>query len=282
MLDWGNTDFDVNLMIGDWATDRDGQYFFDIFDTDGFLGDNLHVNFAYAPVMQVLPRKYRLRILNACMARFLQLQLVDESGKPVKFRYIANDGNLLKNAINASLLDPQGSAERFDIIVDFSKFSEGQRIRLINRMEHDDGRGPKGRVSRGKAINETSDDPGVGGVMEFEIVGSVESVDVPGVYHYAHSSDRSKSGTKRQQTEQIPIIEPVRTRHIEWKRLDSRDQDARDPRTGMCLPDCDSPEGRKGGVPLGRSGQRRGLAQPQRQPDRRAHPAPGRDRALDV
>jgi len=63
-LDYGNLDFDVNLMVADWATDQNGQYFFDIFNTDGFLGDHLHVNFQYAPVMEVLPRKYRFRILN--------------------------------------------------------------------------------------------------------------------------------------------------------------------------------------------------------------------------
>ena len=55
----------------------DGQYFFDIFDTDGFLGDVMLVNFAYAPFMQVLPRKYRFRILSAGMSRFIQLQLAD-------------------------------------------------------------------------------------------------------------------------------------------------------------------------------------------------------------
>ena len=38
-LDYGNLDFDVNLVISDGATDQDGQYFFDIFNTDGFLGD---------------------------------------------------------------------------------------------------------------------------------------------------------------------------------------------------------------------------------------------------
>ncbi len=45
-LDYGNIDFDVNLIITDGATDPDGQYFFDIFTTDGFLGDIPLVNFA--------------------------------------------------------------------------------------------------------------------------------------------------------------------------------------------------------------------------------------------
>ena len=39
LLDCGNIDFDVNLSSPTRATDPDGQYFFDIFTTDGFLGD---------------------------------------------------------------------------------------------------------------------------------------------------------------------------------------------------------------------------------------------------
>ena len=61
------------------AFDPSGQLFFDIFTTDGFLGDLPLVNFAYAPVFEVLPRKDRFRILNACMSRFLQLQLADST-----------------------------------------------------------------------------------------------------------------------------------------------------------------------------------------------------------
>ncbi len=41
---WGNIDFDVNLAISNPAFDQEGQLFFDIFDTDGFLGDVLAVN----------------------------------------------------------------------------------------------------------------------------------------------------------------------------------------------------------------------------------------------
>ncbi|MBX2855211.1 MAG: multicopper oxidase domain-containing protein [Rhodobacteraceae bacterium] len=241
LLDWGNIDFDINMLIADFATDPDGQYFFDIFDTDGFVGDQLHVNFAYKPYFEVLPRKYRLRLLNACMSRFLRLQLVDEGGDSVPFRYIANDGNLMVRALQSRFLDPMGTAERFDIIVDFSQFQPGQTVQMINRMEHKDGRGPEGTVSLSNALNGGSEDPAVGGVMQFRVVNQVESVDVPGVTHYASAPDRSRNGTRRRQTQQIPIIEPVRTRHMEWKRLEPiSDQDARDPVTGMCFPDCDS------------------------------------------
>ena len=83
LLPWGNLDFDVNLLVSDAAFDQDGQYFFDIFDTDGFLGDLMLVNFAYTPFFEVLPRKYRFRILNACMSRFIKLALADEYGNAV-------------------------------------------------------------------------------------------------------------------------------------------------------------------------------------------------------
>src|SRR5215813_14038317 len=82
---WGNLDFDVNLIICDAATDPNGQYFFDIFTTDGFLGDIMLVNFQYAPFMEVLPRKYRFRTLSAGMSRFVQLQIADSSGNAVPF-----------------------------------------------------------------------------------------------------------------------------------------------------------------------------------------------------
>src|SRR5262249_36267015 len=121
LLDFGNTDFDVNLIISDAATDQSGQLFFDIFDTDGFLGDLPLVNFPSAPFLEVLPRKYRFRILSAGMSRFLQLGLADLSGNTVPFQFIANDGNLVVNpipntALEGGTLDQQGTAERFDIV----------------------------------------------------------------------------------------------------------------------------------------------------------------------
>ena len=149
-LDFGNLDFDVNLIVSDAAFDQQGQYFFDIFTTDGFLGDVPLVNFAYAPFMEVLPRRYRLRILNACMSRFIQLALADPSGSAVPFKFIANDGNLVVNPFTLTTLDQQGIAERYDIVVDFSRFPIGSRIKLVNRLTmRDDGRGPKDTLSLG-------------------------------------------------------------------------------------------------------------------------------------
>ncbi len=233
LLDWGNLDFDVNLLISDGATDQEGQYFFDIFDTDGFLGDMIFVNFAYAPFFEVLPRKYRFRILNACMSRFIKLALADESGKAVPFQFIQNDGNFVVHPLTLKELDQQGVAERYDIVVDFSHFAVGEKLKLVNLLQFLNGRKPDREVSLSEALAGVSSDPVVGPVMEFRIVDRIESVDVPGVWHNA--SDRDPSQVPHTLTEQIPIVEPVRERVVEWKRGGG---DSRDNFLGECIPDC--------------------------------------------
>jgi FtsP/CotA-like multicopper oxidase with cupredoxin domain len=234
LLPWGNIDFDVNLVISDGATDRNGQYFFDIFTTDGFLGDIPLVNFAYAPFFEVLPRKYRFRILNASMSRFYKLGLFDSSNRPVRFKMIANDGNLLVNPIELTALDQQGIAERYDIVIDFSQFRIGDRLHLANLLRmRDDARGPKEELSIGNAIGKSSEDPVLGPILQFRVVGSVPSVDVPGVTHRSTTQDRSI--VKSRLTEQIPIVTPVRERVVEFGR--SGDGDSRGA-NGECTPDC--------------------------------------------
>jgi len=243
LLDYGNTDFDVNLVVSDAAFKPNGQLFFDIFEIDGFLGDVPLVNFAYAPQMEVLPRKYRFRILNACMSRFVKLALAKPNGQALPFTFIANDGNFVVNPIrNLTALDQQGVAERYDIVVDFSIFPVGSRIKLVNLLQmRDDGRGPQGALSLAEALAGLPGDPVVGPMMEFRVVNSVPSVDQPGttltVANSCGPNDRSQVPAVL--TEQIPIVAPVRTRTVAFGR--SGPGDSRDPVTGQCTPDC--PEG---------------------------------------
>lgn len=235
-LDWGNIDFDVNLMISDAATDADGQLFFDIFNSDGFIGDLVLVNFAYKPFMEVLPRKYRFRILAAGMSRFWKFALLSGQNKFVPMTVIATDGNLLVSPVTVSQLDPQGVAERFDVVVDFSHFQVGNRLRLVNLMEHENGRKPTGTLPLGDVLSGKTNDPAVGDVMQFRLVNRVDSVDVPGKSHYASEPDRSV--VPRQLTSQIPIVAPIRERVIEFKGADR----LADELTGSCLPDCGDKE----------------------------------------
>lgn len=235
-LDWGNTDFDVNLIMSDAALDEDGQLFFDIFNTDGFLGDLVLVNFAYKPYFEVLPRKYRFRLLNACMSRFLQVGLIDEQNRWVPMTVVASDGNLMVNPITVNQLIPQGPAERWDVVVDFSQFQPGQKLRMLNSAWHRDGRGPEGYLTRAAAIRGDTEDPAAGTFLEFRIVSEVASVDNPGKTHRASDADLSRVPT--QLTQQIPIITPVRTRHLEFKGQ----TEAADQLTGECFPDCGEKE----------------------------------------
>jgi FtsP/CotA-like multicopper oxidase with cupredoxin domain len=228
--DYGNLDFDVYLFIHDMAYRQDGQLFFDIFNMDGFLGDVMCVNMAYAPSMKVLPRKYRFRINNACMSRFVQLALVDSSKKTVPFQFIANDGNFVVNPITLSMLDEQGTGERYDIVVDFSAFPVGSKIQLVNLLMHKTGKKPDKRLSIRDALKGEKKDPAVGPIMEFVVSSSVESVDAPGTTIFATETDWSKVPPVL--TAQIPVVSPDRVRTIEFKH-DSLNA-AKD-----CLPSCE-------------------------------------------
>ncbi|HEX6882141.1 MAG TPA: multicopper oxidase domain-containing protein [Planctomycetota bacterium] len=194
-LDWGNRDYDVNLVIADKAWDRNGQLWFNIFNTDGFLGDALTVNWQYHPYIDVRARRYRFRILNGSVSRYFKIALVTQSGQAVPFHMVANDGNIMEHAVafdgslgtQRGILPEQGIAERYDIVVDFSAFAPGTRLYFVNVLEHDDGKGPKEQIplsdvlsGQYRAVAEDNDgdglpdqwnggDPCVGRFMEFRV-----------------------------------------------------------------------------------------------------------------
>src|SRR5205823_2637014 len=164
--DWGNLDYDVNLTLADKAWDANGQLAMDIFAFDGFLGDRMTVNLAYKPFFQVERRKYRFRILNASVSRFFVIALSDSSG----MIQIANDGNLLPSPVTLTQLDQLGIAERYDIVIDFSRYSINQTVDLVNLQEHQDGRGPGNILSVSQALSGSSSDPAVGSFLRFQVV----------------------------------------------------------------------------------------------------------------
>jgi FtsP/CotA-like multicopper oxidase with cupredoxin domain len=177
---WGNLDYDVNLMLSDKAFDRNGQLTFDVFDTDGFLGDVMTVNLAYKPYFEVERRKYRFRILNGSVARFYKIALSD--GSPMI--QIGNDGNLLPRSVMLTQLDEMGIAERYDIVIDFSRYKVGQKVSMVNLAAHADANdGGNGRkvvknLTLAQALSGTSPDPCVGKFLEFRIVRNPARPDV--------------------------------------------------------------------------------------------------------
>jgi FtsP/CotA-like multicopper oxidase with cupredoxin domain len=169
--DWGNLDYDVNLMLADKAFDQTGQLYFDIFNFDtGFLGDVMTTNLAYNPYFEVERRKYRFRLLNASASRFFKVALANASGAAQPIVQIANDGNLLPAPVPLTALDEQGIAERYDIVIDFSNYHVGDKLHLVNLAEHQDGRKPAKDLSMAQALSGTSLDPCVGRFLEFRIV----------------------------------------------------------------------------------------------------------------
>ena len=186
-LDWGNRDYDVNLLIAGKAWDTNGQLFYNVFNTDGFLGDRMLVNWLYKPTMDVRARKYRLRLLNGSVSRYIKLAMVTESGTPVPFHMIANDGNIMEHslAFPNGILPTQAIAERYDIIVDFSRYAPGTKLYLVNLMEHKNGRKPERAVPLADVLNGSykpvivdgewkNGDPVVGKFMQFNVVPMAE------------------------------------------------------------------------------------------------------------
>src|SRR3954469_11643710 len=162
---WGNLDFDVNLMLADKAWDANGQLNMDNIAFDGFLADQMTVNFAWKPFFNVYARRYRFRILNASVSRFFVLALSDSS----QFVQIANDGNLLPVTVPLSQTDQLGIAERYDIVIDFSRYHAGQTVDLVNLQVHQDGREPSNIVTVAQALAGTSD-PAVGAILRFKVL----------------------------------------------------------------------------------------------------------------
>ncbi len=124
-----------------------------------FFADTMLANGTVYPEATVEPRRYRLRILNACNARFLNLQLYVDDGsadsitlnpltlaptnpKGPDFLVIGAEGGFLPKpalvpsnvpfnpvTLGGSLIT--APAERWDVIVDFSGFA-GQKLILYN------------------------------------------------------------------------------------------------------------------------------------------------------
>jgi manganese oxidase len=165
---WGNLDFDVNLMLADKAWDANGQLQMDTLAFDGFLGDQMTVNLAWKPFFKVYARRYRFRILNASVSRFFALALSDSS----LFTQIANDGNLLPLTVpGLTQTDQLGIAERYDIVIDFSRYSANQTVDLVNLQQMQDGKLPGPVLSVSQALSGTSCDPCVGRFLRFKVIG---------------------------------------------------------------------------------------------------------------
>jgi FtsP/CotA-like multicopper oxidase with cupredoxin domain len=119
--------FDVPLTVSDVMFAANGYLGYDDRQQSGLYGDVVLVNGKPWPVMKVQKRVYRFRILNASVSRSYRFYL--NTGEPVTM--VATDAGLMPAAQTVTSWR-HGSAERYEILIDFRKYATGKRIELRN------------------------------------------------------------------------------------------------------------------------------------------------------
>jgi FtsP/CotA-like multicopper oxidase with cupredoxin domain len=130
--------YDIPMVFQDRQFWWDGSFNYNNFDHDGFLGDRFLVNGVIQPYLPVANRKYRFRWLNGSNAR--QYEFFLSTGD--KFFVIGSDGGLLPEPaeVNSLRVTP---AERYEVVIDFSRYPVGSRLYLLNCLQQVSGRGPE-------------------------------------------------------------------------------------------------------------------------------------------
>ena len=164
--------YEIPLMIQDKSFNSDGSLFYP--DTTPippqdpnitlpvpsiapfFFGNTIVVNGTVWSYLNVEPRKYRFRILNASNRREYILRLSNGG----EFVQIGTDGGLIPHPINIDSFKLMLS-ERIDLIIDFSQYN-GQRIELMNDAQD-------------------SLDPGTEYIMRFNVVELLDGEDTSSI-----------------------------------------------------------------------------------------------------
>jgi spore coat protein A len=129
-LDLPQGEFEIPLLIADRQFTADGQLYY---PTSGVAespwvseayGNAILINGKLTPYLEVEPRRYRLRVINASNARFYYLALSD--GSPLL--QIGSDQGLMRQSVSMTSIT-LAPAERGDLIIDFAKLA-GQRVVL--------------------------------------------------------------------------------------------------------------------------------------------------------
>jgi spore coat protein A, manganese oxidase len=117
-------EFEIPLLISDRQFTADGQLYY---PTSGVpespwvsevYGDVVLMNGRITPYLEVEPRPYRFRIVNASNARFYYLALSDNS----PLQQIGSDQGLLPHPVRQPSV-MMAPAERADVVIDFSKLA---------------------------------------------------------------------------------------------------------------------------------------------------------------
>ncbi len=122
--------YEIPLVICDRMFDKDGQLYYPVSDKaespwiPEFFGNANLVNGKLFPFLEVEPRKYRFRVLNASNGRFFRLSLSNKQ----TYHQIGTDQGLLAAPVPVQKIIV-APGERLDLIIDF-KEAAGSKISL--------------------------------------------------------------------------------------------------------------------------------------------------------
>jgi FtsP/CotA-like multicopper oxidase with cupredoxin domain len=123
--------YDVPMIVKDAMFATDGSLIYDDNSESGIYGDVVLVNGVPWPVMDVEPRKYRFRILNASVSRSYKWQLHDGRA-PVPVTVIGTDAGLMPRPMTVTDFR-HGMAERYEVVIDFANY-RGALLTLKNLL----------------------------------------------------------------------------------------------------------------------------------------------------
>jgi spore coat protein A, manganese oxidase len=141
--------YDFPLILADKMFSANGEFRYDDAGHTGLWGDVILVNGVPWPNLKVKKRLYRFRVLNASISRGYRLQMSNSA--PISV--IGTDGGLMPQVQQTTQLRV-GMAERYEIVIDFSKYTPGTKLQLLNL-----------------GVPNSTDFDNTGKVMQFEVVG---------------------------------------------------------------------------------------------------------------
>jgi len=130
-----NGKYEVPLVFESKQYKKNGDLLTPENERDSLFGDVFHVNGQPWPYLDVEPRKYRFRLLDASISRAFLLSFVSDAknAKPIPFQVIASDAGYFESPVTTSNMYIS-MAERYEIIFDFASY-KGQKITLKNARD---------------------------------------------------------------------------------------------------------------------------------------------------
>jgi spore coat protein A len=128
-------EYDIPIMLQDRTLDEQNRLSYELNEKaieEGVFGDTLFVNGVATPYLEVANRKYRFRFLGAANRRAFRLVLGDRDPMAI----IGSDGGLLEAPVTQVQLDIL-NGERFDVVIDFSRYPVGSSVILHNTRADD-------------------------------------------------------------------------------------------------------------------------------------------------